>query len=49
MIPVLGLVSLKARDIVGFSFLQFLINTPIVLAMAWFFARTLTYHAPILP
>nr|WP_281246318.1 TIGR00366 family protein [Paraburkholderia sartisoli] len=49
MIPVLGLVSLKARDIVGFSFLQFLINTPLVLFMAWFFAGTLHYHQPVFP
>jgi len=49
MIPVLGVVSLKARDIVGFSFLQFLVNAPLVLLMAWVFAGTLEYVAPVFP
>ncbi len=49
MLPVLGLVSLKARDIVGYTFLQFLINTPIVILLIWIFAGTLSYHPPVLP
>jgi short-chain fatty acids transporter len=47
MIPVLGLVSLRPRDIVGFTFLQFLINAPLVIAMCWLLSRTLEYLPPI--
>lgn len=47
MIPVLGLVSLRPRDIVGFTFLQFLINAPLVIFMSWLLARTLQYLPPI--
>lgn len=49
MIPVLGIVSLRPRDIVGFTFLQFLINAPLVLAMCWFFGATLPYLPPAIP
>jgi short-chain fatty acids transporter len=47
MIPVLGLVSLRPRDIVGFTFLQFLVNAPLVILMSWLLARTLEYLPPI--
>ena len=46
MIPVLGLVSLRPRDIVGFTFLQFLINAPLVILMSWLLGETLNYVPP---
>jgi short-chain fatty acids transporter len=49
MIPVLGLVGLRPRDIIGFTFLQFLINTPLVLLMCWIFGKTLQYLPPVMP
>ena len=49
MLPVLGILSLKARDLVGFTFVQLLVNFPIVLILLWFFGTTLTYHAPVMP
>lgn len=49
MIPVLGLVGLRPRDIIGFTFLQFLINTPLVLMMCWIFGKTLRYLPPVMP
>ena len=49
MLPLLGVLALKARDIVGFTFLQLLVNAPLVLFMLWFFARTLTYVPPVMP
>ena len=49
MIPVLGLVGLRPRDIIGFTFLQFLINTPLVLMMCWIFGKTLHYLPPVMP
>lgn len=49
MLPLLGILGLKARDIVGFSFAQFLTHTPIVLILLWLLAPTLAYHPPVLP
>ena len=41
--------GLKVRDIVGFTFLQFLLHVPLVLFLLWFFALTLTYMPPVMP
>ncbi|WP_257884793.1 short-chain fatty acid transporter [Variovorax sp. RO1] len=49
MLPLLGVLSLKARDIVGFTFLQLLVHAPLVLFMLWAFGRTLSYVAPVMP
>ena len=49
MVPMLGILGLKAREIVGFTFLQFIIHVPVVLFMLWFFAGTLTYTPPVIP
>lgn len=48
MLPLLGVLGLKARDIVGFTFLQFLAHTPVVLFLLWLLAQTLTYTPPVL-
>jgi short-chain fatty acids transporter len=44
MLPVLGVLGLKARDLIGYSFIQFLINTPLVLFLLWLLGGTLSYH-----
>ncbi|MGH1571835.1 short-chain fatty acid transporter [Methylobacterium sp. P31] len=49
MLPLLGILGLKAREIVGFSFLQLLIHLPVVLFLLWALAFTLTYHPPVMP
>jgi short-chain fatty acids transporter len=49
MLPLLGVLGLRARDIVGFSFLQLLVHAPIVLFLLWIFAPTLAYHPPVIP
>jgi short-chain fatty acids transporter len=49
MLPLLGVLGLKARDIVGFTFLQLLVHVPLVLFLLWVFGTTLTYHAPVMP
>ncbi len=49
MLPVLGILGVKARDLVGFTFVQFLVNFPIVLILLWLLGMTLTYHPPIMP
>jgi len=35
MLPLLGILGLKARDIVGYSMLQFAVHVPIVLFLVW--------------
>jgi short-chain fatty acids transporter len=49
MLPLLGVLGLRARDIVGFTFLQLIAHLPVVLFLLWFFARTLTYVPPMIP
>jgi short-chain fatty acids transporter len=49
MLPLLGVLGLRARDVVGFTFLQLLLHLPIVLFLLWALAYTLTYHPPVLP
>jgi short-chain fatty acids transporter len=34
--------GLKARDLIGYSFIQFLINTPLVLFLLWLLGATLS-------
>ena len=49
MLPVLGILGVKARDLVGFTFVQFLVNFPVVLILLWLLGMTLTYHPPVMP
>jgi short-chain fatty acids transporter len=49
MLPMLGVLGLKARDIVGFTFLQCVVHTPVVLFLLWLLAGTLTYIPPVIP
>jgi short-chain fatty acids transporter len=49
MLPLVGILGVKARDIVGFSFLQFLVHCPLVLFLLWYFAGTLQYTPPVIP
>ncbi|MGI4984776.1 MAG: short-chain fatty acid transporter [Janthinobacterium lividum] len=49
MLPLLGVLGVRARDVVGFTFTQFLVHLPLVIFMLWVLAGTLTYHPPMLP
>ena len=49
MLPLLGVLGLRARDIVGFTFLQLLVHLPVVLFLLWILAYTLEYHPPVVP
>ena len=49
MLPLLGVLGLRARDIVGFTFLQLLVHLPLVLFLLWALAFTLQYHPPVMP
>ena len=41
MLPLIGILGLKARDIVGYSTLQFVVHVPVVLFLVWILNYTL--------
>jgi short-chain fatty acids transporter len=47
MLPLLGLLKLKARDLVGYTVLQMLLHIPIVFFLCWLFARYMVYIPPV--
>lgn len=47
MLPLLGILKLKARDLVGYTVLQMFVHVPIVFFLCWLFARYMTYVPPI--
>jgi short-chain fatty acids transporter len=47
MLPLLGILKLRARDLIGYTMLQFVVNVPIVLFLCWWFARTLPFVPPM--
>ena len=49
MLPMLGVLGLRARDLVGFTFLQLVVHAPLVLFLLWLLAGTLTYMPPVVP
>ena len=49
MIPLLGILRLKAREVVGFTLVQFLVHVPLVLVLLWALGLTLHYHPPVMP
>ena len=49
MLPLLGVLGLKARDIVGFTFIQLLVHIPLVLGLLWLLGMTLDYVPPVMP
>ncbi|WP_122317541.1 short-chain fatty acid transporter [Pseudomonas cichorii] len=49
MLPLLGVLGLKARDLIGFSFVQLLVHTPLVLFLLWALGTTLSYIPPMMP
>jgi len=49
MLPLVGILGLKARDIVGYSMLQFVVHVPLVLLLVWILNYTLRYVPPLLP
>ncbi len=47
MLPLLGMLHMKARDLVGYSVLQMIIHVPVVFFLCWFFAQYIPFVAPI--
>lgn len=49
MLPLIGILKMRARDLVGYGLIQLLVNSVLVLFLAWLFARTLPYVPPMIP
>lgn len=49
MLPLLGILRLRARDIVGYTFVQFIVHVPVVIFLLWMLAGTLVYVPPVFP
>jgi short-chain fatty acids transporter len=47
MLPLLGLLGVKARDLVGYSVLQLIVHTPVIFFLCWLFSQWLPYVPPI--
>ena len=48
MLPLLGILGLKARDLVGYCCLQLIVHVPLVLLLCWAFSYTLPYLPPLM-
>lgn len=49
MLPLLAVLGLRARHLVGFTFLQFLFHLPVVLLLLWLLGMTFEYVPPVAP
>lgn len=49
MLPLLAVLGLRARDLVGFTFLQFMFHLPVVLLLVWLLGTTFDFVPPVQP
>jgi short-chain fatty acids transporter len=49
MLPLLGVLGLRARDVVGFTFTQLIVHVPLVLILLTVLAGTLEFVPPAMP
>src|SRR5437667_76628 len=49
MLPLMGILNVRARDLAGYSMLQLLFHVPIVFLLCWLLALTLPYSPPVVP
>ncbi|MBU3184847.1 short-chain fatty acid transporter [Clostridium estertheticum] len=47
MLPLMGIMGVKARDLAGFSILQLVFHLPVVIFMVWILAKTVPYISAI--
>lgn len=46
MLPLIGILKIRARDLIGYTILYFVVNTSLVLFLMWFLARTFIFIPP---
>lgn len=49
MLPLLAILKVRARDLVGYTFVQFLFHLPVILFLVWALGTTFGYVPPIMP
>ena len=49
MLPLMGILSVRTRDLAGFSILQLLVHAPIIFLLTWALSYTLVYVPPLFP
>lgn len=49
MLPLLGILGLRAREVIGFTVIQLIVHVPVVLFLLWAFGLTLEYQPPVIP
>jgi short-chain fatty acids transporter len=49
MLPLLGILKSRARELVGYGILQLAVHSVLVFFLIWFFARTILYLPPTIP
>ena len=49
MLPLIGILGLKVKDLIAYTSIQFFIHAPIVLALAAMLMATFTFHSPSPP
>ncbi len=49
MLPLLAVLKLRARDLVGSTFLQFVFHLPVVLLLVWLLGMTFGFVLPVIP
>jgi short-chain fatty acids transporter len=49
MLPLLGILGLRAREVIGFTVVQFVVHTPVVLFLLWLLGLTLEHRPPVMP
>ncbi len=47
MLPLIGILKIRARDLVGYTVLQLMVQAPIVFFLCWLFARYMTFIPPM--
>ena len=47
MLPLLGILKLKARDLAGYGILQLMIQLPVVFFLCWLFGRMIPFVPPV--
>ncbi|RLL47160.1 short-chain fatty acid transporter [Oceanobacillus piezotolerans] len=47
MLPLLGVLGIKAKDLAGYSILQLIFHVPVVFFLVWILAKTMPYVPPV--
>ena len=47
MIPLLGILKLRARDLVGYGMLQLIVHLPVVFFLCWLFSLSIPFAPPV--